>query len=1091
MYGDAFLTSCSNPNHEYKLRTFRQKREDNGYIQFQTEQWVQHDEGKGGCLDVTSATSDKPLIIHRCKANDEGHIDPFGNRGNENQKWKFEKKCTAAPNCKIHENYCSADHNYKLSCRVCNEGWVSKDGICEQSTDCAMEADIMFVYDMSGTIKNPRNSRNSYCTHECASWCRELSNQALCNSAKTDSEKWGHYYFHKEKFFTEAVLGTFGIKYGVAGIQVGFLSYGTNQELTTFKNNQRDVFKSLNNMMFKEMGVSNTANAVSRAVSEFSKNGRKNVRKMIFVLTRKNFGQDQSPQLKLKAIGKEYEYLMFAVGIGNLDQAKLIEVANGNTEHVFKVDNYNALSNIASTVTSKACNVDCIKVVNKPACEITEECITSTTCDPASPGDYEMAGVRSCPETKSVIELNKGTCTLGATSVPCVKRCTNECKLGGPHNCAAGQKCVNTADSFKCETCAPDEFSINGLTCNKCTNTVNNCNISKRECLNNSDKQKCDTCNKDHELINEVCQPCNPTAFSADGKVCQTCQTHAIANFANCKAASFVSGCGGATTDITCSECKVGYGFNSITGSCTKCSADKYSDGTGPCVACTNKVNNCDIAKQECLNNSDKQKCDTCNKDHELINEVCQPCNSTAFSTDGKVCQTCQTHAIANIANCKAGSFVSGCGDSTTDITCSQCKVGYGFSSATGSCTKCVANEYSDGTGPCVACPAGEASDGSTPCANINECNLSNGINPCLNNGTCHDEVNRFSCTCKPGFNGTTCGNDIDECKVAEASGNDPCSNNGFCNDGIDSYTCTCKDGFNGVDCSNNINECKPSSGVNPCFNNGTCHDGVNGYTCTCKPGFNGPNCNNNINECKPASGLNPCLNNGTCHDGVNGYTCTCKPGFNGPNCNNNINECKPASGMNPCLNNGTCHDGVNGYTCTCKPGFNGPNCNNNINECKPASGMNPCLNNGICHDGVNGYTCTCKPGFNGPNCNNNINECKPASGINPCLNNGVCKDGINAFTCSCLDGFSGSYCETTVNTKVDDRSNTAKVNGDEAGKDMNIWPIVGGTVGGLALVSGCIGAGMYYKKMKDAEKAADLSTVDLEFDSVADYANA
>ena len=28
---------------------------------------------------------------------------------------------------------------------------------------------------------------------------------------------------------------------------------------------------------------------------------------------------------------------------------------------------------------------------------------------------------------------------------------------------------------------------------------------------------------------------------------------------------------------------------------------------------------------------------------------------------------------------------------------------------------------------------------------------------PCFNNGTCFDDVNRFSCSCAAGFNGTLC----------------------------------------------------------------------------------------------------------------------------------------------------------------------------------------------------------------------------------------------------------------------------------------------------------------------------------------------
>ena len=38
-------------------------------------------------------------------------------------------------------------------------------------------------------------------------------------------------------------------------------------------------------------------------------------------------------------------------------------------------------------------------------------------------------------------------------------------------------------------------------------------------------------------------------------------------------------------------------------------------------------------------------------------------------------------------------------------------------------------------------------------CIPINECNS----RPCKNGGTCHDQVNRYRCVCKPGFQGRNC----------------------------------------------------------------------------------------------------------------------------------------------------------------------------------------------------------------------------------------------------------------------------------------------------------------------------------------------
>eukprot|EP00061_Rhincodon_typus_P004945 g23784.t1 len=65
------------------------------------------------------------------------------------------------------------------------------------------------------------------------------------------------------------------------------------------------------------------------------------------------------------------------------------------------------------------------------------------------------------------------------------------------------------------------------------------------------------------------------------------------------------------------------------------------------------------------------------------------------------------------------------------------------------------------------------------------------------------------------------------------------CFNDGTCIDGINSYTCRCQPGFTGSNCQFDIDECDSK----PCQNGATCVDGLGGYRCTCPSGYSGNNC--------------------------------------------------------------------------------------------------------------------------------------------------------------------------------------------------------------------------------------------------------
>ncbi|XP_065070650.1 fibropellin-1-like isoform X7 [Rhopilema esculentum] len=271
-------------------------------------------------------------------------------------------------------------------------------------------------------------------------------------------------------------------------------------------------------------------------------------------------------------------------------------------------------------------------------------------------------------------------------------------------------------------------------------------------------------------------------------------------------------------------------------------------------------------------------------------------------------------------------------------------------------------------------------------CLDIDECESS----PCQNGGTCSNDINKYTCTCKAGFEGTNCQTDTNECASS------PCQNGGTCVDGVNQYTCTCAAGYEGTLCQTDTNECASS----PCQNGGTCVDGVNQYTCTCAAGYEGTLCQTDTNECASS----PCQNGGTCVDAINQYSCTCAAGYEGTMCQTNTNECASS----PCQNGGTCVDAINQYSCTCAAGYEGTMCQTDTNECASS----PCQNGGTCVDGVNQYSCTCAAGYEGTLCQTNINECASS----PCQNGGTCVDGVNQYSCTCAAGYEGTLCQTNIN---------------------------------------------------------------------------
>ena len=116
-----------------------------------------------------------------------------------------------------------------------------------------------------------------------------------------------------------------------------------------------------------------------------------------------------------------------------------------------------------------------------------------------------------------------------------------------------------------------------------------------------------------------------------------------------------------------------------------------------------------------------------------------------------------------------------------------------------------------------------------------------------------------------------------------------PCKNAGVCvNSGQGSYSCACAPGYTGTNCEQEIDDCVHI----PCRNGGTCEDKGSYYKCRCPNGFTGKRCDVIAEQCA-------CQNGATCVEGQGTYQCICKSGFTGRNCETDLYDCEP----NPCQN--------------------------------------------------------------------------------------------------------------------------------------------------------------------------------------------
>ncbi|XP_052772015.1 fibrillin-2-like isoform X1 [Mya arenaria] len=265
-------------------------------------------------------------------------------------------------------------------------------------------------------------------------------------------------------------------------------------------------------------------------------------------------------------------------------------------------------------------------------------------------------------------------------------------------------------------------------------------------------------------------------------------------------------------------------------------------------------------------------------------------------------------------------------------------------------------------------------------------------------------------CVCEPGWSGSACDDDVNECEVEQNICADVIK---LCTNAVGSYSCNCMNGFQKDQTGSciDVNECD-----NPSLNNCShdCSNTIGSYSCSCRPGYKILNslCQD-INEC--TLGLAACEQ--MCENKPGTYNCYCHFGYR---LNDDRRTCTKVSDPCKTLSNLTCsgYCVVNNNTteCRCQHGFvlgeDNQRCFD-VDECERST-TNMCDPVSRCINTEGSYVCECPVGTRLENDGRTCSECDEYHFGRNCLQECNCIKGVcnSTLGCVCDDGWTGPNCD-------------------------------------------------------------------------------